>query len=352
MADRAADFILSKINVSTGTRDHSSLVETQYEIPRAAIAEAVINALAHRDYYSKGSVQIAVFTDRIEIENPGRLPDEITVEDLKKVHSSYPHNSLLANCLFLIGAIERFGTGTTEMVDKIADRGLAEPVFVSRNSFKVVIWRKLFAYRQKGKVRVQDRVQDGVQVSEQILQMIRQIHGEMSASELMDLLSLKARRNFTENYLQPSIMQGYIEMSEPDKPTLKTQTYRLTTNGLNLKTALIAASSTQEIPDATDHVTDQVIEYVTDRVTDRVTDQVTNQVHLLILAMGKENTRQELMKLLELKHNQTFRKNYLHPALEGGWIEMTIPEKPNDPKQKYRLTPKGIKKQKHLKTRN
>jgi ATP-dependent DNA helicase RecG len=60
MADRAVDFILSKINLQTGTRDKSNIVDTKYEIPRAAIAEAVINALAHRDYYSKASVQISV----------------------------------------------------------------------------------------------------------------------------------------------------------------------------------------------------------------------------------------------------------------------------------------------------
>lgn len=341
MADSAVDFILSKINVSTGTRDHSNLVETQYEIPRAALAEAVINAIAHRDYYSKGSVQISVFTDRIEIENPGRLPDEITVEDLKKVHSSYPHNSLLANCLFLTGAIERFGTGTNEMVDKISERGLAEPVFVSRNSFKVVLWRKLFAYGLKNKVRVQDREQDGIQdreqVAEQILQLIRQIQGEMTASELMDLLSLKGRRNFTEYYLQPSIMQGYIEMSDPDKPTIKTQTYRLTTDGLKLKEAMKAAPPTQETSLATEQVTDQVAE----QVTEQVIEQVTEQVSRLIMQLDDEMSIKEILNVLGLKHRPTLIYDYLNPSLNSGLAEMTQPHSPKSPTQKYRLTPKG-----------
>ena len=46
---------------------------------------------------------------------------------------------------------------------------------------------------------------------------------------------------------------------------------------------------------------------------------------------------------MNLKHRPTFRKNYLHPAIEIGYIEMTIPEKPNSRLQKYRLTDKGRK---------
>jgi len=49
----------------------------------------------------------------------------------------------------------------------------------------------------------------------------------------------------------------------------------------------------------------------------------------------------ELRKRLNLKHRPTFRENYLHPALEKGYIEMTIPEKPSSRLQKYRLTEKG-----------
>lgn len=124
MADMAVDFVLSKISLTTGTRDKSNLVETQYEMPRIAISEAIINALVHRDYYSNGSVQISVFKNRIEIENPGHLPVEISIEDLKRTHASYPRNPLLANCLFLAGAIERYGTGTIEMIHHITKSGL------------------------------------------------------------------------------------------------------------------------------------------------------------------------------------------------------------------------------------
>ena len=71
--------------------------------------------------------------------------------------------------------------------------------------------------------------------------------------------------------------------------------------------------------------------------TEQVREQVTEQVERLISIMGNETlSAKELLKKLNLKHRPTFSNNYLHPALELGLIEMTIPDKPNSSKQKYR----------------
>jgi cell filamentation protein, protein adenylyltransferase len=78
---------------------------------------------------------------------------------------------------------------------------------------------------------------------------------------------------------------------------------------------------------------------------DQDSDQVTDQVKGLILAFdslrGKAFSASELMAVFGLSHRPTFRKNYLHPALAAGLIEMTIPDKPNSRNQKYRLSAKG-----------
>ncbi len=247
--------MLSKISLSTGTRHKSNLVETEYEVPRAAIAEAVINALVHRDYYSKGSVQISVFSNRIEIENPGHLPDEITIADLKRAHASYPNNPLLANCLFYAGAIDRYGTGTLDIIQDVTGKGLPEPEFFSQRTFKVFLWRKHHTGEQAGEqVREQVREQAGEQVEEQVkeqygdhaedkteekIQLLAScIQGKLSASELMNLLSLKGRRNFLQNYLHPAIKAGFVEMTQPDSPKSPTQKYRLTAKGMALREKL------------------------------------------------------------------------------------------------------------------
>ncbi len=71
--------------------------------------------------------------------------------------------------------------------------------------------------------------------------------------------------------------------------------------------------------------------------TDQGNDQETDQVKALLGCMGSEElSAAQLMERLGLSHRPTFRKNYLHPALEKGLIEMTVPDKPNSRNQRYR----------------
>lgn len=80
----------------------------------------------------------------------------------------------------------------------------------------------------------------------------------------------------------------------------------------------------------------------TDQDTDQVTDQDKTPVERLLTIMGNETLpAQEMMKRLGLSHRPSFRENYLHPALELGLIEMTVPEKPNSRNQKYRRRKPG-----------
>ncbi|HMR18254.1 MAG TPA: hypothetical protein PKA53_03045 [Sphingobacterium sp.] len=73
----------------------------------------------------------------------------------------------------------------------------------------------------------------------------------------------------------------------------------------------------------------------------KVTDSVTEQVETLLKVLDKEMDRQEMQDKLNLTHRENFRYNYLKPALEQGFVEMTIPDQPNSRLQCYRLTDKG-----------
>lgn len=103
--DSAADFVLSRLDRTIGNREEATSASEKLEIPKEAIREIIVNAVVHRDYDSNASVQIDVFADRVEIMNPGRLPDELTVDDLVKEHLSVPVNPFLARPFYLVGYI-------------------------------------------------------------------------------------------------------------------------------------------------------------------------------------------------------------------------------------------------------
>ncbi|CAD6492144.1 MAG: Putative DNA-binding domain protein [Candidatus Argoarchaeum ethanivorans] len=100
-----------------------------WEYPLNALREAIVNAICHRDYACSSDITIGVFDDRVEISNPGTLPEPLTPEDLKKQHKSIPRNPLVANAFFLIRNIEQWGEGTNKIVKWCLEHGLREPDF-------------------------------------------------------------------------------------------------------------------------------------------------------------------------------------------------------------------------------
>lgn len=99
-------------------------------LPVLAVREALINAICHRDYSNRSSsIALAIYDDRLEIWSYGLLPHELTVEDLKKSHTSHPRNQLIADIFFKRKLVEKWGTGTTKMIDLCEERQLPPPEF-------------------------------------------------------------------------------------------------------------------------------------------------------------------------------------------------------------------------------
>ncbi|MGO8683138.1 MAG: DUF4062 domain-containing protein [Thermoleophilia bacterium] len=140
--DRAADFVLSVINRSVGTRALSAQAPVAYEIPPDVVREAVVNAVAHRDYALAGAVQVSVFADRVEVWNPGVLPPPLTLERLREPHGSVARNAGICEAMFLARYIEKYGTGTLMMIRESVEHSLPEPDFEQRaGEFSVTVWR-------------------------------------------------------------------------------------------------------------------------------------------------------------------------------------------------------------------
>ncbi|MFC1825642.1 ATP-binding protein [Thermodesulfobacteriota bacterium] len=156
--DNAVDFVMSKLVRSVGTRAKGVEAPVEYEIPHEALAEAIVNAIAHRDYSSNAGIQLMVFSDRVEIWNPGQLPSGLTPEWLRTPHSSIPRNPLIADPLFLAHYIEKAGTGTLDMIRLCRETGLPEPDFKQRgNQFVVTLWRDWLTEKFVGALNLNDR---------------------------------------------------------------------------------------------------------------------------------------------------------------------------------------------------
>ena len=101
----------------------------QWSLPPAAVREAVMNAVAHTDYSQSGApIRIALFDDRLEVENPGLLPFGLTVADLP-LGVSKLRNRVIGRILHELGLVEQWGSGVQRMIAACRDAGLATPIF-------------------------------------------------------------------------------------------------------------------------------------------------------------------------------------------------------------------------------
>lgn len=142
LVDQSVNFVMANIGRAVGTRAASAQAPVTYELPPETVAEAIVNAIVHRDYASNASVQVMLFADRLEIWNPGHLPPSLTLESLRHPHASVPHNPLIAEPLFLTRYIEHAGTGTLDMIARCAEAGLPSPDFRHDDGqFVQTIWR-------------------------------------------------------------------------------------------------------------------------------------------------------------------------------------------------------------------
>jgi len=126
--DKSLDFVLEHIPKAVWL-DGKLQREEKYQYPPDAFREAIVNAICHRDYEERGDIQIRVFDDFLEVWSPGKLPEPLRLEDLKKTHKSVPRNPLLARQLFWIKFVEEVGTGTNDMIDYCREWGIPEPEF-------------------------------------------------------------------------------------------------------------------------------------------------------------------------------------------------------------------------------
>lgn len=117
------------------------------EIPIEALREALTNAFCHPQYDDpRTTVSLAIFDDRLEITNPGRLPVPLTPETIKEPHGSYHYNLRIAQVLYLSTNLERWGTGVSRMVELCREQGVPDPEYMTEVHEVKIIFKKKYQF--------------------------------------------------------------------------------------------------------------------------------------------------------------------------------------------------------------
>ncbi len=138
--DRAWNVIYEEMRVGATVNKLEREELTEY--PRFAVREALVNAVAHRDYRISGRrIEIRMYSDRMEIISPGGLPGYMTLDNLVEEHFS--RNPRLVNGLYQWGYIEELGLGIDLMIEEMAQSGHPPPAFrAADHAFTVTLSNK------------------------------------------------------------------------------------------------------------------------------------------------------------------------------------------------------------------
>ena len=139
-----------------------------YPVPEAALREALLNAIVHKDYATGTPIQISVYSDKIMLWNPGELPDSWTVARLKAKHPSRPFNPDVANAFFRAGMIEAWGRGIERILEACRSAETPEPELRCESSG---MWVEFLFPKSRVSEATQETTQETTQ--ERILALLR-----------------------------------------------------------------------------------------------------------------------------------------------------------------------------------
>ena len=143
LADRAWDFV--RRNTAPAARLEGARRLDFWEYPEEAVREVLVNALVHRDYGIDGTdVMLALFSDRMEIVSPGRLPNTVTVEGMT-TGIRYARNQALVNVMRDYGYVDARGMGVRSKVIPAmrAHNGTEPDLVADEHRFTVRLWKAL-----------------------------------------------------------------------------------------------------------------------------------------------------------------------------------------------------------------
>ena len=197
LIDEALEKIKSIILEKSSAALKGAVRVVDYPYPEESIREAIVNAVAHRDYTISGiDIRVDIYPDRLEIESPGKLPNTLSLESIR-LGAKYYRNQILVQYLKEAGFMDLHSLGIPVKILKLCaeytgrEPGLDE----SDNSFKVTLYPK-----REGAI---------TEVEEQILNLLKASAEPLKTKEISDALSMAKRT--TISWINRLIHKNMIE---------------------------------------------------------------------------------------------------------------------------------------------
>lgn len=212
------------------------------EYPEAAVREAIVNALTHRNYADVGTIQVRIYDDRLEVWNPGHLSSQLTLRELYSQHVSHPGNPLVAQALYRAGLIEHWGTGTLRIIRACRKNHIAVHFETKMGCFIVTLKKKERipvtmvqpdTGQVTGRIAGQPESRPESQPESMESRVLRILQsGPVGKRELSAGLRQKEISGQLNKVVRILLSNKAIEMTIPGKPNSRLQKYRLTKKGI------------------------------------------------------------------------------------------------------------------------
>ena len=185
----------------------------RYFVPEAALREALLNAVCHKQYQSGVPIQISVYEDRLYVANVGSLPEDWTLEKLMNKHTSKPYNPNIAYVFYLAGFIESWGRGVEKICNALRAENLPMPEYTV-NPGDIMI---KFTGPEDRIIRVTDKVTNRVtgevtsNVTERERQLLQLLDEDPGYTMPQLAVKMTVSRKTVAGYLKSLKEKGVIE---------------------------------------------------------------------------------------------------------------------------------------------
>ena len=218
MLEESMKFI--KRNIKTAIIiDNNGERHDKPEYPLIAVREIILNALIHRDYsiYTEDSpIRIILFSDRIEVSNPGGLYGRQTIDELGKKPGDTRNPYIASNLEIMLSTENRF-SGIPTVIEEMRVAGLKPPVFEDkRGNFKVTLYNEKNNFEEQTKIVVSDNIEDKILDFCSI---------PRTREEITKYLNVNSAYYVISKYIKPLIKSKKLIMTIPEKPGSKYQKY-------------------------------------------------------------------------------------------------------------------------------